>query len=321
MTTRHREPIPRRDLENNIEVDKYVDCSPENRTKSDFVANRDRQIYKFFSNSAPHNDCQVNYLNRPVGFNHHLSMIEPQRHHISTAIPNQHCNRCRRLLPILCNSCYRSDLNPSCYCCYQCNLLQNMDSCNNCRRAWVQSWNHYNGDVERYGANIYQRDNRPQILEITYQDHSSKTDRSTSPIIESTHSFDSNSSSLSHKTQHDKQSSTTHSDKIIETMSSNVPDTVSLSKDDEILELKRKNDMLIAKYAQNYGSLRKRKSILKETNSQFIDDSFPLPLMREHLTTSSSKGADNEKTQPNNVRKLEYKWEVCSIHIVVEDKS
>lgn len=311
QTTRTRDPIPRRDLESNIEFYKSEDGSPENRMKND----NDRQIYKFFTNSAPHNDYNANYYNHPVGLNN-MPMMAPQLHHISTSIhnPAQHCNRCRRSVPILCNTCCRNDPNPSYFCSYRCNLLQNMDVCSNCRRAWVQSWNH-NGDMERYGVTNFQRDNRAQILEITYQEHGSQTSRSTSPQkgerIKELPEL--NSNLLKHKAQIHAHSPTTHSDKIVgmETITANIPDAVSLSKEQEILELKRKNDILIAKFAQNYGSLRNRKSVSKETKSEFIDDSFPL--MREDLTKSTSRDADMTKRQQNNqaVSKLEYKWEVC----------
>lgn len=312
QNTRTRDPIPRRDLESNTEFYKSEDGSPENRMKND----NDRQIYKFFTNSAPHNDYNANYYNHPVGFNS-MSMVEPQLHHISTSIhnPAQPCNRCRRSVPILCNTCCRNDPNPSYFCCYRCNLRQNMDVCSNCRRAWVHSWNH-NGDMERLGVN--QGGNRAQILEITYQEHGSQTSRSTSPHkgdkATRPESPELNSNSLGHKAQIDAHSTMTHSDKIIvgmETIAANIPDAVSLSKEQEILELKRKNDILIAKFAQNYGSLRNRKSVSKETNHKFIDDSFPL--MREHLTKSTSRDADMTKRQQNRqaVSKLEYKWEVC----------
>lgn len=313
LNLENREQIPRRDLENNIRTYNSEDGSPENRIKNDVNAN-DRQIYKFFSNSAPHDDSHISHSNHnPMRFNN-MSIVEPQLHHISTPIhnPTQHCNNCRSLVPILCNSCCRNDLNPSYLCCYRCNLPQHMDVCNNCRRAWVQSWNHH-GDVDRRDVNSFQRDYRPQILEITYQDHSSQTHRSTfrDDKIEPTRleSPDKNSNSL----DHDSHSSSTHSDKIIgiETTLSDVPETVSLSKEDEIRELKRKNDILIAKYARNYGSLRKRKPVLKETNAQIVDDSFPLPLMREHYTTTSSRGANTSRA----VSKLEYKWEVCLVGV------
>lgn len=319
QTARIREEIPRSDLENGIDFNKTEDDAPKNRIKSNVHTNNDRQIYKFFSNSAPHNDCHVNNYNHPhpVGFNS-MQIVEPLLlHQISTSMdnPNQQCNRCTRSVPILCNSCCHHNPTPSHFCCYRCNLLQNMDVCGNCRRAWVQTWNR-NSDVERCGVNIYQRDNRPQILEITYQDHGSQTDRSVSPLKDDrinatrspTTSSNQNSHSISHKTQ-------TESEKIggMETILPNVPETVPLSKEDEILELKRKNDILIAKYARNYGSLRNRKSVSNKSDSQLSDDSFPLPLMREHLSTSSSRGADSEKRQLNSqaVRQLEYKWEVC----------
>lgn len=311
-TTRKREPIPRRDIENNIDIYASENGSPENRIKNDVTAN-DRQIYKFFSNSAPPNDGHVNVYNHPVvGFNN-MSIVQPQLQHIPTAIhnPTQHCNNCRRLVPILCNSCCRNDLNPSYFCCNRCTLLQQMDVCNNCRRAWVQSWNH--NDVERCGMNNNPRDNRPQILEITYQDHSSQTDRATSPCRSdrsqptTTESSNGSFNSLGH----DNHSSMTQSDKVagIDNALSDVPDAVSLSKDDELLELKRRNDILIAKYARNYGSLRKRNAVLKERKSQVVDDSFPLPLMREHLTTTTTTTGDTKKQQQTSraVSKLEYR--------------
>lgn len=318
QTIRSRDPILRRDLENNIDVSKSEDGSPENRIKSDGNGNNDRQIYKFFTNSAPHN---VNYYNHHVGLNN-MPMVDPQLHHISTIHdPTQHCSRCRRLVPVSCNACCRNDLNPSYFRCYRCNLLQNMD-CDNCRRAYVQSWNH-NGDLERYGLNINQRDNRPQILEITYQD---QAQQSTSPQKDyrstetQSDSPDISSYSMGNKTQHDNYlSPLTNSNKIagMETTLSNVPDAVSLSKEHEMLELKRRNDILIAKFARNYGSLRKRRPVLKEANSQLIDDSFPLPLMREHLTTTSSRDIQTTPQNSQAVRKLEYKWEVCSSGVIL----
>lgn len=321
-TIRSRDPIPRRDFENNIDAYMSGDGSPENRIKSDTNANNDRQIYKFFSNSAPHN---VNYYNHPVGLNN-MSIVDPQLHHISNIHnPTQHCSRCRRLVPMSCDSCCRNDFNPSYFRCYRCNLLQNMDVCDNCRRAFVQSWNH-NGDLER-GINIsYQRDHRPQILEITYQDHASQAQLSTSPHKDyrnkatQSESPDSSRYSVNSKTQHDHHSPLTNSNKIVgmETTLSNVPEAVSLSKEHELLELKRKNDILIAKFARNYGSLRKRKPVLKEPNPQFSDDSFPL--MREHLTTTSSRDLGKAQENSQAVRKLEYKWEVRSSDVVRYDK-
>lgn len=318
-----KEAVPRRELEHNTHFHKSQEESSENGIQS-VKANSDREIYKFFSNSAPHNDCSINHYNQhPVGFNT-MPIIEPQMRHVfTTNNSEQQCNHCRRLVP-LCGSCCHD--NPSYYSCYRCNVLQNMDVCNNCRRVWVQSWNH-NRDhthVEHCGRNNYPRDGRPQILEITYQDHSSQT-RSSSPynykadISKSTHS-DMNANALTYKIQNDNHSSSTNFDKNIrmETKSSHVPDVTNLaenpflSKDEEILELKRKNDILIARHARNYGSLRKRKPISFEieTNQKYSDDSFPLPLMREQLTASRDVGKGKFRQNSQAVRKLEYKWEV-----------
>lgn len=321
---------PRSYIKSHIDEFKAVTdppSAPVNRPKNDANSNSDRQIYKFFSNSAPHNDGHLNYFNQPVGFNN-MTITNPYSHHISTAAynPTQHCNRCRRVMPILCNSCCQNDLNPSYFGCYQCNLLQNVDTCSNCRRAWISSWNHY-GDVERGRFNMHNhhlhRDNRPQILEIAYQDHSSQTNGLTTPPSKNdshkairSDSPDANSNSSNHhKTSNNNQRAMTHSDKMVgigTAMLSNIPESVSLSKEDEMMELKRQNDILIAKHARNYGSLRNRKSIGKGKTSSQQDDSFPLPLMREHLTTTSSRRPDAEEKHQNSqaVRNLEYKWEV-----------
>lgn len=320
-TTKSTEPT--RDIERHIDEFKADDNSParQNRFRNNDNANSDRQIYKFFSNSAPHNDGHLNYYNQPVGFNNNMTITNPYLHHISTAAhnPAQHCNRCRRVVPI---PCCHNDPNPSYFCCYQCNLLQNVDSCNNCRRVWMPSWN-YHGDVDRGRFNTHHRDNHPQILEITYPDHSSQTNNSTTPppfkgdSIQAMRpvSPDTSRNASTHTTQN--HSHLTHSDKMVgigTSMLPNIPESVSLSKEDEMLELKRKNDILIAKHAQNYGSLRNRKSFPKETTPprHTTDDSFPLPLMREHLTTrTSSRGPDARHLSSQAVSRLEYKWEVC----------
>ncbi|KAG4069677.1 hypothetical protein HA402_014700 [Bradysia odoriphaga] len=321
---------PRRNINTHIDEFKAVNGSsaPENSLRNDVNLNSDRQIYKFFSNSAPHSDGHLNYYNQPVGFNN-MTITNPYLHHISTAAhnPTQHCNRCRRVVPILCSSCCPNDLNPSFFCCYQCNLLQNMDSCNNCRREWITSWNHHGG-VERGRFNVHHhRDShRPQILEITYQDHSSQTNGSTtSPpskrdsITVRSETPDTNGNLSNHKTHNNNHQTMTHSDKMVgmgTTVLPNIPESVSLSREDELLELKRRNDILIAKFARNYGSLRNRKSIPKETtttSTQHTDDSFPLPLMREdHFTRKSFRRSDAEAKPQNSqaVRKLECKWEI-----------
>ncbi len=327
QTPRLREPVPRqRDFESYTDNFKSDDGSPENRIRNDVNANNDRRIYKFFSNSAPsqNDDPVANHYQHSVGYNN-MPLVNPYLHpHIPTTTaaihnPSQHCNRCSRIVPILCRSCCHNNFS-----CYQCNLLQNTDACNNCRRAWVQSWNHH-GDVDRCGVNMFHhRDNRPQILEITYQDHSSQTNQPTTPTqkndkIKTTRSEsppETNRSSLSHREQNENQQSLmTHSDKMVGIGTMHVPEAVSLSKEDEMLELKNRNDILIAKYARNYGSLRHRKTVSpkKANPAQSTEDSFPLPLMREHLSTTTSKGGDVEMKRQNSqaVRKLEYKWEVC----------
>ncbi|KAJ6636215.1 hypothetical protein Bhyg_14803 [Pseudolycoriella hygida] len=300
--SRSRDTIPRRDLEYTTEPLQSENDSPEDRRKR----SNDRQIYKFFSNSAPQNY----YYNHPVGFNH-LPFVEPQLHHFSTAIhnSNQQCNNCRRDVPILCNSCSRNEVNPLYYSCYRCNLLQNMDICHNCRRDCMHSWSS-NGFLNPRGLNIYQRDNRPQILEIKYHDNNSQTQESWSQDsmnrIKKTvaKSPDTNGNLFD-----DKPVSSNHS---TATNSSQDHANVSISKEEEIKELKRKNDILIAKYARNYGSLRKRMAPENNTNRKIVNDSFPLPLMRKQPTTTSSEGVDKKSIQKSSqaVRNLEYKWEI-----------
>lgn len=325
--TGSKEALPRREFENNTNTHKSPEESTENGIQY-VKANSDREIYKFFSNSAPHSDYNVNYYNQQtVGYNN-MPIIQPEMHRVFTTNNcNQQCNHCRRLVP-QCGSCCRNDPH---YYCYRCNVLQNIDVCNNCRRVWVQSWNHNGGGahVEQYAISNYPRENRPQILEITYQDHKSQT-RSMSPInykadiIKSTHNDhnDMNANASSHKIQNDNHSSSTKNTSVESNLSNvpvpkviNVADNVSLSKDADILELKRKNDILIAKHARNYGSLRKRKPISNqiETNEKYTDDSFPLPLMREHFTTTAVRDAGKNQPRQNSQahRKMEYKWQVC----------
>lgn len=300
--------VPRAD--NNTDKYEFVAVPRKSYSESGnekLQESNDRQLYKFFSNSAPHEHECNNMFPR-------TNQFESRR--VSTLNDsNQQCSHCGSQTPILCCSCFDRR-----------NLITNIDVCNNCRRAWVQSW-YYNQDsssCDDYVDNrpwrprdVSRHIKRPQILEITYQDHDRQHPISSTYNADGVHLTHSDSRSykpdvnLNSINSHERNDNNSSTKNVGEPELHSPRDKLSISKDDEINELKRKNNILIAKYAQNYGSLRKRQHTPSEieTKRRDADDSFPLPLMREHLTAVEPRVSNPEKIR-QAVSKLEYKWEV-----------